>query len=267
MKTIFITGTSSGLGEAAVKLFQSEGWKVIATMRDIKKGHELAALENVTVLPLDVTYPDQIKSTVAHALSMGEIDVVVNNAAVGSIGPLEGFTEDQMLGQINTNLLGAINVTRAFLPAFRAKKGGLFINITSIAGLVTFPFASLYNAVKFGLQGLSESMYFELKPFGIGIKTVAPGGIRSAFAANIEMARHPAYEEMMNPFLSIVGNPDVISTYTLPEDIAKVVYEAVVDGKDQIHYIAGDDARHMSESRLQNGAEASVKEIERLFLG
>lgn len=148
MKTIFITGTSSGLGKAAVHLFHSRGWNVIATMRNTDKGKDFEDLERVTVLPLDITDPEQIKTAVAQAVALGDVDVVVNNAAYGAIGPLESVSNEELLKQIDTNLLGAIRVTQAFIPHFREKKSGLFINVSSMAGFLTFPFASLYHSVK-----------------------------------------------------------------------------------------------------------------------
>src|SRR5579863_1889808 len=177
MKTIFITGTSSGLGKAAVQLFHNKGWNVIATMRDTSKANDFDALERVTVLPLDITDLQQINATVTQAISLGPIDAVLNNAAYGTIGPLESVTDDSLVKQIDTNLLGAIRVTKAFIPHFRSNKGGMFINITSIAGLVTFPFASLYHTVKSGMVAFSEGLSYELAPFGIGVKTIAPGFI------------------------------------------------------------------------------------------
>src|SRR5258707_13335748 len=109
MSTIFITGTSSGLGKAAVKLFAAKGWKVIATMRTPEKEIELTDLENVTLLPLDVADPDQIKKVAKKAIDMG-VDVVLNNAGYGLGGPLESYSDEQIQNQINTNLLGVIRV-------------------------------------------------------------------------------------------------------------------------------------------------------------
>lgn len=110
-KTIFITGASTGLGNAAAKLFQSKGWNVIATMRSHEKDTELSALSNVTVLPLDVTDLAQIQSTAKKAIEQG-VDVVFNNAGYGLIGPLEALSDEQIVKQLNTNLLGVIRVTR-----------------------------------------------------------------------------------------------------------------------------------------------------------
>jgi len=265
MKTIFITGTSSGLGKSAVQLFQSKGWNVIATMRNTG-GNDFAGLERITVLPLDITDPEQIKTTVASAIAMGNIDVVLNNAAYGAIGPLESVTNEQLLKQIDTNLLGAIRVTQAFIPHFRGKSSGLFINITSSAGLVTFPFASLYHAVKFGLQGWSEGMSYELEPFGIRIKTVAPGYIKTEFGSNASVTSSEPYQKMLDHYLEILARPELAKNGSTPEDIAAVVFEAATDGKNQVHYLAGNDVKAMYERRLQVGAEVSRQEMQALFL-
>ncbi len=268
MKTIFITGTSSGLGKAAVQLFHDKGWNVIATMRDTGKAKDFDELERVKVLQLDITKPAEINSAVSAAIALGEIDVVLNNAAYGAIGPMESVTDEQLIKQADTNLLGAIRVTRAFIPHFREKKNGLFINITSIAGLVTFPFASIYHAVKWGLEGWTEGMSYELAPFGIGIKAIAPGFIRSEFASNVMMTNADPYKELMDKYLGVVAgmmNPETSGSTT--EQMAEMVYEAATDGKDQVHYTAGADSTVMHERRLEIGAEASRKEMTQIFLG
>lgn len=268
MKTIFITGTSSGLGKAAVELFHSKGWNVIATMRNTAKATDFEGMERVTVLPLDITNPAQITATAAKAIAISDIDVVLNNAAYGAVGPLESTTDAQLVKQVDTNLLGAIRVTNAFVPHFREKRNGMFINITSIAGLVTFPFASLYHAVKFGLEGWSEGMSYELAPFGIGIKTVAPGFIRTAFAANVEITTAGPYQALMDQNMKVVSSMmDPNTSGSTAEEVAAIVYEAVTDGKDQIHYTAGADAKGMYDRRLEIGAEASRKEMASIFLG
>ncbi len=268
MKTIFITGTSSGLGQAAVRVFHNHGWKVIATMRNTEKGREFSELERVTVLPLDITDPVQINTTVSQAIALGEIDVVLNNAAYGIIAPLESVSDEELRKQVDTNLLGAIRITQAFIPHFRNKKSGMFLNITSIAGLVTFPFDSIYHTVKWGLEAFSEGLSYELAPWGISIKTVAPGFIRSSFATNMVVSSTPPYQELLDKYLGVVsGMMDPATSGLTPEEVATVVYEAVTDGKNQVHYTAGSDSKSMYERRLEVGPEASRKEMAALFLG
>src|SRR5882724_11424357 len=127
MKTIFITGASTGLGKATAKLFASKGWNVIATMRKPENEKELTAISNITLLPLDVTNAEQVKTTAEKAIAMSNIDVVFNNAGYGLLGPLESTTDEQLKRQLDTNLLGVIRVTQAFIPYFREKQKGLFI--------------------------------------------------------------------------------------------------------------------------------------------
>lgn len=266
-KTIFITGSSSGLGRATAKLFASKGWKVIATMRNPDKETELDKLSGVVLLPLDVTDPKQIKETVDKAVT-GGVDVVFNNAGYGMAGPLEGLTDEQIVRMVDTNMMGAIRTTKAFIPYFRERQAGLFINTTSIGGLITVPFNSMYHATKWALEGWSESMAFELKQFGIGLKTVEPGGMKTDFfTRSFDTGRHHAYDKLVDKVMSVITDPKQMETYSSPVQIAEVVYAAATDGKDQLRYVAGEDARATYAMRLQVGDEAFRKAMEQQFFG
>jgi NAD(P)-dependent dehydrogenase (short-subunit alcohol dehydrogenase family) len=263
-KTIFITGASSGLGKATAQLFDSKGWHVIATMRDPDQERELSQLKNVTLLPLDVTRTDQIQSTVAQAIASRNIDVVFNNAGYGLMGAMEALTEEQIVQQINTNLMGVLWVTKAFIPYFREKKEGLFINTTSIGGLLAFPLLSINHAAKFAIEGWSESMSFELSLHNIGIKTIAPGAIATDFTGrSLVKANHPAYQELEDKRLSNVDT--MMSKASSAEQIAAIVYEAATDGKDQLRYVAGPDANSIYDRWLEIGSEDFRKEIRDQF--
>lgn len=267
-KRILITGASSGLGKAAAELFASKGWKVLATMRKPEKETELNKLDNIKLLPLDVTDTAQIKSTVDKAISWGPIDVVFNNAGYGLAGPFEGATDDQIVRQLNTNLLGVMRVTQAFIPHFREKKSGLFITTTSIGGLITLPFNSVYHATKWGLEGWSESLAFELNPFGIGVKTVSPGGIATDFAGrSLDLTTHQEYDGQMQKVLSVFMDPERQKDYSTPEQIAEVVFEAATDGKQKLRYPAGEDANAWYEQRKLVGDEEFRKGIKDMFFG
>ncbi len=263
-KTIFITGASSRLGKATAILFQSKGWNVIATMRNPGKETELTKLKNVTVLKLDVTNLQQIEETVNKVTKEHSVDVVLNNAGYGLIGALEAVSDEQIVRQINTNLLGVIRVTKAFIPYFREKKQGLFLTTTSIGGLLTFPLDSLYHATKWALEGWSESLSYELGLYNIGIKTIAPGGIKTEFAGpSLDIATHPAYEAGLKKLYDLM-NPD---NFEPVEWIAAAVYEAATDGKKQLRYVAGQFANQLYARRLEIGAEAAVKEMNAMVFG
>jgi NAD(P)-dependent dehydrogenase (short-subunit alcohol dehydrogenase family) len=267
-KTIFITGASSGLGRATAKLFASKGWKVIASMRDPKKEKQLGDISGIQLMSLDVTDRDEIENVARQVVGSGGTDVVFNNAGYGLAGALEALTDEQILRLVNTNMLGTIRTTRAFIPHFREKRAGLFINTTSLGGLVAFPFNSIYHATKWAIEGWSESMAFELNQFGIGIKTIEPGGIRTDFfTRSLDTGRHPAYDALVNKFMGMVTDPKQMATYSSPEQIAEVVYEAATDGKDQLRYIAGDEAKSMYAMRLQLGEKAFRKAMAQQFFG
>jgi len=266
MKTIFITGASAGLGKATAKLFQAKGWNVIATMRNPKAETELNTLENVTLLELDVTNLDQIKSAVAKAIALRDIDVVFNNAGYGLMGAMEALSDEQIIRQVNTNLMGVLHVTHAFIPHFREKKSGVFISTTSIGGLFGFPLHSIYHATKFAIEGWSEGMSFELGVHNISIKTVAPGGIATDFIGrSLDRNSHPAYREIEEKLFGTVDG--MMAAASTAEHIAQVVYEAATDGKDQVRYLAGPDAEAMYARRLEIGNEAFRKEIRAQILG
>jgi short-subunit dehydrogenase len=181
-KTLFITGSSSGIGKETVKLFASKGWNVAATLRNPEKESELQSLPGVTLLKLDVTQPESVTNAVNQAIEIyGKIDVLVNNAGFGVLGAFEPAGEDQIQKQFDANVFGLMRVTRAILPHFRQNKQGTIINVSSIAGRHTFPFFSIYHASKFAVEGFSESLYYELRPYQVKIKLIEPGPIKTDF--------------------------------------------------------------------------------------
>ena len=267
-KRIFITGASSGLGKATAKRFAEAGWNVIATMRKPEKEDELRQYKNIALLPLDVTDAAQIRSAAKEAISQGAIDVVFNNAGYGLGGVFEACSDEQFTRQINTNLLGVLRVTQAFIPHFREKKGGLFITTTSIGGFVTFPFFSVYHATKWALEGWSESLAFELAAHGIQVKTVAPGVIATDFAGrSLDMAVHDAYTEDLQKLTAIMTDPERQKSHSTAEQIAAVVYQAATDGKSTLRYVAGEDAKAMYAQRTAVGEEAFRAGIREMFMG
>src|SRR6266446_3520702 len=179
-KTIVITDTSTGLDKLTAKYFAQQGWNVAATMRTPEKERELTAYDNICLFKLDVTDRAQVATAIEQAsASFGRIDVIVNNAGMGAYGPLEFAEESTIDWQFAVNVRGPILVMRVFLPHFRAKRGGMFINISSLMGVTTAtPTGSLYNMSKFALEGLTEALYYELKPLNIELRLIEQGGSR-----------------------------------------------------------------------------------------
>lgn len=266
MKTIFITGASAGLGKAAAKLFQSKGWHVIATMRQPEKETELNQLQNVTVLKMDVTDKMQIDNAVAQTLQQYQVDVVLNNAGYGLIGVLEAVTDEQIVRQIDTNLLGVIRVSKAFTTYFREKGSGMFINITSMLGLVGYPTCTVYAATKFAIDGFSESLAYDLAAFGVQVKIVAPGGIQTEFTGrSMDGGQHQAYTALVEK-VSQGYSAEKVSSFSTAESIAGIIYEAATDGRQQLRYVAGADAQELYAQRETMGAEAQYRAIRGLFV-
>ena len=159
-----------------------------------------------------------------------------------------------------------MRVTQRFLPHFRENKTGTFITTTSIGGLVTLPFNSVYHATKWALEGWSESLAFELKEFGITVKTVSPGGIATDFAGrSLVLTQHAAYDKQMEKVLSVFMDPARAKDYSTAEQIADVVFEAATDGKSILRYVAGADAKAMYAQRNDVGEEVFRQGIEQTF--
>lgn len=183
--TWFITGTSSGFGHAFAQYALSRGFNVVATARDTSKLAALAsqAPDRVLTLELDVTKPASAKAAVAAAVArFGRLDVVINNAGYGIVGAVEETPEAELRAQMETNFFGAVNVIQAALPQLRAQKGGAIVNISSMGGIMSFAGFGAYSASKFAMEGLSEALAEEVRPFGIKVMIVEPGAFRTGFA-------------------------------------------------------------------------------------
>src|SRR5882757_642098 len=182
-KTALITGASSGFGRATVKLFHQKGWNVVAAMRSPEKETELSVLSGVLVTRLDVTRKSEIGEAVQAGIrEFGQIDALVNNAGYGTLGALEAAPEEVIRQQFEVNFFGLIEVTKAVLPGMRRQGAGVIINVSSVGGKLTFPFCTLYHATKFAVEGMTESLQYELNPLGIRLKLVEPGGYKTDFA-------------------------------------------------------------------------------------
>lgn len=237
-KTVFITGASTGIGRAAAQYFVQRGWNVAATMRSPRKAGAWADISHLITPYLDVTNRGSIEDAIEKTADLfGTIDVVVNNAGYGLTGPLEGISADQLEHQFQTNVFGLVAVMQAALPLMRRQNYGTFVNVSSIGGRVAFPFASAYHASKFAVEGLSESLRFELKRHNIRIKLVEPGGIKTDFITRSQQwATHPAYEPELSNMIEMTKRlndnlPD-------PEAVARVIYRAACDRSDKLRYPA-----------------------------
>lgn len=261
-QTVLITGTSSGFGEAAARLFAERGWNVVATMRNPDAGRVLAALDNVLVTRLDVEDGASIETAIAEGLArFGRIDALVNNAGYGLFSIFEGASREAVRQQFDVNLFGVMDVTRAILPHFRANRAGTIINVSSGAGVFGAPMASLYSASKFALEGFSEGLWYELASLGIKVKVIEPGGApATGFMARMgtEGASVQVAEDYL-PFLQHISQVyGGMSTTADPDAIDKVVgaiFEAATDGSDRLRYAPTDDIQPILKARRESSEE------------
>lgn len=260
-KSILITGASSGIGKAAARRFQAEGWNVIATMRSPERETELTALDGVLVTRLDVLDVSSIGSAVDAGLQrFGRIDALLNNAGYGAYGPLEATPLEKMRRQFDVNVMGVLATAQAVLPHLRRQRSGVIVNVSSIGGKITFPLGTLYHGTKFAVEGLSEALHYELLPLGIRVRIVEPGMVKTDFAGrSFDFSNDPAlveYQPLVGTFMSALG--PMAANASHPDLVADVIFRAVTDEGDQLRYEAGPDAEQMLGARRASDDPAFI---------
>lgn len=246
MKTILITGCSSGFGLETARYFLDRGWTVIATMRTLRDD-VLPASKNLRVLALDVTDPDSIRRAVEAA---GPIDALVNNAGIGAAAPAEVTPMSAIREVFETNLYGTIAITQAALPQFRERRSGVIVNVTSSVTLRALPLVAAYTASKAAVNAFTESMALEIAQFGVRTHLVLPGRApETRFAENggsrMQGLDHEAYAELVKGFMARFSQPGPV---TRPQDVAEAVWRAVNDPSSPVRIPAGADAVALAEA-------------------
>jgi NAD(P)-dependent dehydrogenase (short-subunit alcohol dehydrogenase family) len=241
MKTVLITGCSSGFGLEIARFFLARDWQVIATMRT-PRADVLPPSERLRVLALDVTNPESIREAVETA---GPIDVLVNNAGFGAGSPAELVPLATVRELFETNTFGTIALTQAVLPQFRQRKAGVVVNVTSSVTLKALPLLAAYRASKAAVNAFTESMALELQQFGVRAHLVLPG--RAPDTRFGENARehiygfdHEAYADLARHVIAQLG--DTSSPITHAQDVAEAVWRAATDPSSPMHIPAGADA-------------------------
>ncbi|CAG0905806.1 unnamed protein product, partial [Darwinula stevensoni] len=237
------------------------GWNVIATMRNPENEKELNQLDNVLVAQLDVLDLSSIQNAIQEGIQkFGGIDVLLNNAGYGAYGPLEAFSREKIVRQFNTNVIGLLDVTKAILPHFREHKKGIIINISSIGGKVTFPLGTLYHGTKFAVEGISESLHYEVEQFGGKVKIIEPGMIATDFAGrSFDFTNDENLIEYQNIVGALLNVMPVMSQNASPSSVvADVIFEAATDGKNKLRYTAGEDAKQLLTNRKEYDDETFI---------
>jgi len=245
MKTVLITGCSSGYGLETARHFLAQGWNVIATLRDPRK-NQLPAATNLRVLQLDVTKPETIASTLDAA---GPIDALVNNAGIGLFGAFEATPMTTVREIFETNTFGVMTMCQAVIPQFRARRAGTIVNVTSSATLAPFPLVAAYTASKTAIEGFTASLEHELKFFDVSIKLVEPGyGPSTRFTANGQQRMQGLVPTAYEPFAhQIFAQMSQLTAVTNATDVATAVWDAVNDTSNRLHFAAGADAIELAK--------------------
>jgi NAD(P)-dependent dehydrogenase (short-subunit alcohol dehydrogenase family) len=254
-----VTGSSSGIGLETSLLLARSGFHTYASMRNLEKSKnitEIASTENLPlqVVQLDVNDDRSVKDAVDKIVAeKGRIDVLVNNAGYGLLSPIEDVTLDQVKEQFETNFFGAIRVMHAVMPTMRRQRGGTIVNISSLAGRVGIPVSSAYVDTKFALEGLSESMRYELKEFGINIVIIEPGVIKTNFFENLKAADTTSKSE--SPYADLIERTTkgfgkmMDNSSSPPKLVAEAILNAITSKEPEIRYLVGEDAESIMEVR------------------
>ena len=274
-KVAIVTGSSTGIGYETSLALARDGFITYATMRNLSKAEGMKSVATEESLPLhikqlDVTDDASVKNAVQAISSEtgGRIDVLVNNAGYGLNGAFEDLSMDEIKAQYETNFFGLIRVTQAVLPTMRRQKSGTIVNISSGAGRFGFPSGSAYASTKFAVEGLSESMSYELEPFGIKVVIVEPGVIRTNFGNGLVVAKksqdpNSPYSMMMkkiaNAFEQMTKNA------SSPDLVANVVLDAVKDENPNLRYLAGNDVEQWLGAKRNMSDEEFYKMMNQNF--
>lgn len=256
MATWFITGCSTGLGRVLAEAAVSEGHCVVATARRVEALAELEALapERVLALALDVTDPAACHRGVAAAVArFGRLDVLVNNAGYGMVGALEESSSGEIRRLFETNVFGLIEMTKAALPHLREQKAGWIVNLSSIAGLAATPGFGPYNATKFAVEGLSEALAGEVRPFGIRVLLVEPGPFRTDFAGRsiVEAPAMPDYQRSVGPTRKYIREVDGTQAGD-PARAARAILDHVAHARPELRLLLGKAAVDRLKTKLSS---------------
>jgi NAD(P)-dependent dehydrogenase (short-subunit alcohol dehydrogenase family) len=259
-----VTGSSTGIGFETSLTLARNGFHTYATMRILEgsRGSEqitdIAKRENLPlqVIRLDVDNHKSVSDAFSTIVKdKGRIDIVINNAGYALAGPFEETSMEEMKAQFETNFFGAIRVMQATIPIMRKQRSGKIVNITSMGGRIAVPLDSMYHGTKFALEGVSESLQYELEPFGIKIILIEPGAVGSNFWKNLKIAsKTPSPDNIDLPYKEIVNNvsesfKQMQQNTIHPSEVANVILQAVLSDNPDFRYVVGKDATAIIEAR------------------
>jgi NAD(P)-dependent dehydrogenase (short-subunit alcohol dehydrogenase family) len=256
-----VTGSSSGIGFETSLMLARNGFNTYASMRNLEKSKSIREIANKEKLPLQVVQLDvnddkSVKEAIDKVVAENQrIDVLVNNAGYGLLGALEDLSIEEIKEQFETNFFGVVRVTQQVLPIMRKQNNGTIVNVSSVGGRIGIPGLSAYHSTKFALEGLSESISYELEPFGIRVVVIEPGFIRTNImnssilakkAQDLNSSYFSLTQQLEKSFKSAMENTSASSP---PEEVAKVVLQAVTSQSPKLRYVVGNDASSLIQAK------------------
>jgi len=242
-KVVFITGCSSGMGRATALYLAQHGFMVYAATRTPQKLLEIQS-ENLYPLKLDITSMESIETAMSH---INHVDVLINNAGYGLVSTVEEVTEEEMFNQFNVNVFGVMRMCKAVIPKMRVQQSGVIINISSFLGRIGLPLLTFYNASKYAVEGITDSLRYELKDFNIRVHSIMPGFFDTNFARDNLVTNQVTFGEK-SPYFKMVSNlaPIIVQQINHGNDaieVAKMILEIIENSDFQAHQTAGDKAK------------------------
>jgi len=255
-KVAIVTGSSSGIGFETSLALSRDGYYTFATVRDIKKSDKISQIAkkeklNIEIIELDVDNEKSINSAIEKILAKKQrIDVLVNNAGWGLFGSVEDVPLKEFRAQFETNFFGIISIIQKVAPIMRKQGSGVIVNISSVAGRIGFPGSPAYISSKFALEGLSESLRYELGQFGVKVIIIEPGVVKTNFFSSMKVAEpkpDSPYKEITQKV--IMGVKMMAELGTPPSEAAKVILNAIKEENPRPRYIVGNDAQMFLEAK------------------
>jgi len=269
MSTILITGVSTGIGRASAELFRDRDWHVIGTVRDPARTGE-SFLGGITLEALDLSVPGSAVALGERVLAENGVpDVLLNNAGMLQLGSLEDISAEELMRLYQVNVFGQMELIRTLLPAMRERGYGTIANVTSIGGRMVFPFFAAYNSTKWALEGISEGLWHELKPFGIRVKAIEPGFVQTAIwdkalpRDDEEVPGSAPYRAYLQEMLRFEKS---IKKRSTSRQTAEEIYAAIMDPGDRLRYPVSAYARPLSTARRWIGDERFIRFFHRMWM-
>ncbi|WP_439814438.1 SDR family oxidoreductase [Zavarzinia sp. CC-PAN008] len=256
MAHVLITGCSSGFGLLAARTLAAYGDQVTATARKPAEAAALQALAaeaGIHVLALDVTDAASVAACIAAAEAIAPIDVLVNNAGVELRGPIEETSDADARWQFETNVFGVLNMLRGVVPLMRGRGRGVIVNVSSVSGLVARPYTGLYSASKFAVEAITESLHYEVQPYGIRVALVEPGQFATSLHANMRKAFAPdsPYAERSARFDTAILKLNPTGERGNPQDVADAILHAIHGEATKLRHLVGQDAKMAAGAKRQ----------------